>query len=102
MSYYQNGDRKSLSGIANSILSYIDDEIESSDGNNKIALQQVKKNAIQALSLSRNREPIRNEKSYGRNDRVKVKYIQTGQVVEKKYKQIESDITSGRCIIIED
>ena len=102
VSYYQNGDRKSLSGIANSILSYIDDEIESSDGNNKIALQQVKKNAIQALSLSKNREPIRNNKSYGRNDRVKVKYIQTGQVVEKKYKQIESDITSGRCIIIED
>lgn len=101
VSYYKKGDNKSLSGIAKGILSYIDDEIASASDNNKISLQQVKKNAVQALSISRNREPIRNNKSYGRNDRVRVKYIQTGQVVEKKYKQIENDMANGKCIIVE-
>ena len=102
VSYYQNGDSKSLSGIANSILSYIDEEIAESGDNNKVTLQQVRKNALQALSLSRNREPVRNAKSYGRNDRVSVKYMQTGQVVEKKYKHIESDIESGICVIVDN
>lgn len=102
VSYYQNSDGKSLSGIANSILSYIDEEIAESGDNNKVTLQQVKKNALQALSLSRNREPVRNAKSYGRNDRVRVKYMQTGQVVEKKYKHIESDIESGICVIVDN
>ena len=45
--------------------------------------------------------PIRSEKIYGRNDRVKVQY-QDGTVKEAvKFKSVESDLNEGKCVIIE-
>lgn len=46
-------------------------------------------------------EPIRTNKTYGRNDRVKVKY-RDGSVVTKKHKQVMKDIESGKCEIISE
>lgn len=47
------------------------------------------------------RVPIRNEKKYGRNEKVHVEYT-TGIKKFGKYKTFESDIKSKRCKIIED
>ncbi len=46
-----------------------------------------------------NNRPIVKPKKYGRNDRIKVKY-KTGEIVENKYKKLEADILSERCVII--
>ena len=101
VSYYSIRDGKSVIEIANLILSYIDDEIAKATDKNKETLQRVKGNAQQALSLYRHREPIRSTKTYGRNERVLVRYGNSNQVVEKKYKQVEEDLALGYCIIIE-
>ncbi|MBK8342199.1 MAG: hypothetical protein IPL12_02070 [Bacteroidetes bacterium] len=45
--------------------------------------------------------PIRVEKSFRRNDIVRVRY-KDGTIVEKKYKKIENDIRSGECFILTD
>lgn len=44
-------------------------------------------------------KPITTLKKYSRNDRVKVKY-KNGNIIEKKYKQVEADILAERCEII--
>ena len=41
-------------------------------------------------------------KTYGRNDRVKVKYLQSGSVEVKKFKHVEYDLKIGRCIVVEE
>ncbi len=43
--------------------------------------------------------PISRGKKYGRNEKVKVKY-KDGLVKEDKYKKVEADILSERCVII--
>lgn len=43
-------------------------------------------------------EPVRAGKKYGRNELVKVRYS-NGQVVEAKFKKVEQDIDSGRCVL---
>jgi preprotein translocase subunit SecA len=46
--------------------------------------------------------PIKSEKIANRNDKVSVQY-QNGQVLrDVKYKKVEEDIKSGRCIVLED
>jgi preprotein translocase subunit SecA len=44
--------------------------------------------------------PIRSEKVYGRNDLVKVQYMD-GTVKEDKYKKLEQDILGNRCVVME-
>ncbi len=44
--------------------------------------------------------PIRSEKLYGRNDNVKVKYLD-GSVKEEKYKKVEDDLKNGRCMVLD-
>ncbi len=44
--------------------------------------------------------PIRSEKVYGRNDNVKVKYLD-GSVKEEKYKKVEDDLKNGRCMVLD-
>jgi preprotein translocase subunit SecA len=44
--------------------------------------------------------PIRSEKVAGRNDKVKVQYM-NGEVKETKFKNVEEDVLSGKCVIIE-
>jgi len=43
-------------------------------------------------------EPVRTGKKIGRNDMVKVRYS-SGEIVEAKYKKVEQDINSGRCVL---
>ena len=102
MSYYYTGDRPHAHDIASLILSYIDDEIRLATERNKDTLTQVRDAARQVSAILRNREPVRSINSYGRNDRVKVRYLQSGSVEIKKYKQVEDDLEKGLCILIEE
>jgi preprotein translocase subunit SecA len=43
-------------------------------------------------------QPVRAGKKIGRNDMVKVRYTD-GKLVETKYKKVEQDIESGRCVL---
>ena len=43
--------------------------------------------------------PIVSSKKYGRNDIVKVKYLDN-TIIQKKHKQVEADLIAGRCVII--
>ncbi len=46
--------------------------------------------------------PIKSDKVFGRNDRVNVRY-EDGKVVEgAKFKSVEQDILSNKCVLIED
>lgn len=102
MSYFTIGDRLHSHDMATLILSYIEEEIRLVSGRNKDTLVQVRDAARQIISIQRNREPIRNNKTYGRNERVKVKYLQSGIIEIKKYKQVEYDLSVGRCIVVEE
>ena len=102
MSYYSTGDRNHALETSNLILSYIDEEIGLSTERNQDTLKQVRDAALQVRSILRNREPIRNTKTYGRNERVKVRYIQNGHEEIRKYKQVEDDLKKGRCVIIDE
>lgn len=55
-------------------------------------MQQIKRSSIIL-------KPVMSQKSYGRNDTIKVKYS-NGRVVEKKYKKLEADILAQRCTIM--
>ncbi|MBD8488635.1 preprotein translocase subunit SecA [Echinicola sp. CAU 1574] len=46
--------------------------------------------------------PRKSEKAYGRNDRVSVQYPNGNVKKDVKYKSVEQDIVSGKCIVIED
>ena len=46
--------------------------------------------------------PRKSEKVYGRNDKVSVQYADGKLVKDVKYKSVENDVESGRCVIIED
>jgi preprotein translocase subunit SecA len=43
-------------------------------------------------------EPVRTGRKIGRNELVKVRYS-NGEVMEAKYKKVEQDIISGRCVL---
>lgn len=62
----------------------------------------IRKNVLDKLSASRPviKSPFRKSKSYERNQKIKVKYID-GRVVKNKFKKLESDILSLKCEIIE-
>ena len=46
--------------------------------------------------------PRKSEKVYGRNDRVSVRYADGKVLKDVKYKSVEQDIASDRCVVIED
>ncbi|QDH78762.1 preprotein translocase subunit SecA [Echinicola soli] len=46
--------------------------------------------------------PRKSEKAYGRNDRVSVQYSNGNVKKDVKYKSVEQDISSGKCVVIED
>ena len=48
------------------------------------------------------KQPVKSDKVYGRNDRVKVQYADGTVQEDAKYKSVEADILSGKCTIIED
>lgn len=45
--------------------------------------------------------PRKSEKVYGRNDRVTVQYADGKKVSDVKYKSVEQDVESGKCVIID-
>jgi preprotein translocase subunit SecA len=46
--------------------------------------------------------PRKSDKVYGRNDRVSVRYADGKVLKDVKYKSVEQDIASDKCIVIED
>jgi hypothetical protein len=62
-------------------------------------LDTIKKQLIQIKQSSTIVQPIRHDKKYGRNDKVKVQYLD-GKIIEKKYKIVEADILAERCVLI--
>ena len=102
MSYYSTDDRIHAHDMANLILSYVEEEIRLASERNQDTLTQVRDAALQILSILRNREPVRSTKTYGRNERVKVRYLHDGHEDTKKYKQVEDDLKKGICIIVEE
>jgi preprotein translocase subunit SecA len=46
--------------------------------------------------------PRKSEKAYGRNDRVSVQYANGNVKKDVKYKSVEEDVQSGKCVIIEN
>ncbi|MDG2341860.1 MAG: preprotein translocase subunit SecA [Cytophagales bacterium] len=47
-------------------------------------------------------QPIKSEKTYGRNSRVSVRYSDGSVKKDIKFKKVEVDINSEKCVIIED
>lgn len=45
--------------------------------------------------------PRKSDKAYGRNDRVTVQYADGKKVSDVKYKSVEQDVESGKCVIID-
>lgn len=102
MSSYRASDFKSALWYGKQILSYIDDEIAQATDRNKENLTQVKEIAQTIVFDLMPREPVRTGKKIGRNDKVRVRYVQTNQIAVKKYKQVESDIEKGLCMLVEE
>jgi len=46
--------------------------------------------------------PRKSDKVYGRNDKVSVRYTDGKVVKDVKYKSVEQDVASSKCIVIED
>ena len=64
-------------------------------------LTEIRKSAQRAMFLEKRREPVRNTKTFGRNEKVKVKYTNTSEVQVKKYKYVEEDLRKGNCVLID-
>lgn len=65
-------------------------------------LEIIKQNAENIINPKvRQVAPIRVEKTFGRNEIVKVRY-KDGTIVEKKFKKVEIEIRNGECFIINE
>lgn len=102
MSSYRIADSNSTLLYGKQILSYIDHEITQANDRNKSNLTQVKEIAQSIVSNLTPHVPIRVDKKKGRNDRVKVRYVQTNHISVMKYKQVESDIEEGLCVLVDE
>ncbi|SHM31504.1 preprotein translocase subunit SecA [Cyclobacterium lianum] len=61
--------------------------------------------AIASSRATANREPVkprRSDKTYGRNDKVSVRYVDGKVKKDVKYKSVEQDISEEKCVVIED
>ncbi|WP_163380659.1 preprotein translocase subunit SecA [Cyclobacterium sp. SYSU L10401] len=61
--------------------------------------------AIANSRATASREPVKprkSEKTYGRNDKVSVKYVDGKIKKDVKYKSVEQDISEAKCVVIED
>jgi preprotein translocase subunit SecA len=61
--------------------------------------------AIASSRATQSREPVKprkSDKTYGRNDKVTVKYVDGKVKKDVKYKSIEQDLSDAKCIIIEN
>ena len=86
---------------------YSDKALELISNSNKKSTSILDEKGLQAISgqlhqikySSNINQPILNNRKYGRNEKVKVKYLD-GREVVKKYKIIEADILAERCRIL--
>jgi hypothetical protein len=98
--YFSLKDKTNAVKYANLTLALI-------DNSNGRKMSMIDEAGLKSISAQLNQiklsssitSPIIVTKKYGRNDRVKVKY-NNGDVIEKKYKQVEADILAGRCVVI--
>lgn len=100
VSYYTINNRKASIETAQIIFTHIDDDISHTSKSGQNTLMQVRDAAMRVLAINRSHEPYISTKKYGRNDRIKVRYHQSGIVVEKKYKHLENDLKNGVCEVI--
>lgn len=63
-------------------------------------LQSIAEQMNQIKKSSITRIPVISSKQYGRNDKIKVKYLD-GSTKEGKYKGFEADILAERCVIVQ-
>ena len=101
MSFNVTYDTGSMLGISRMILSYIDKEIPVAEGITRDNLETIRRTAHDAIAVVKPQEPINKSKSYGRNDKVKVRYYKDNSVVVKKYKYIENDLKNNLCELVE-
>lgn len=93
---------KSRETAENILVMANDDKISKQKSNllGKDGLAIIKTNAESILKpKAQNIQPIRREQKIGRNDIVKVKY-KDGSIKECKYKKVENDINSDKCILL--
>lgn len=102
MSYYLLSEGPRSLEMAELILSHIKDDIKQANDRNRDTLGQIKDAALRVQSVLMPREPIRSQVTHGRNERVKVCYVQSGREKYEKYKHVKDDIIKGVCIIVED
>lgn len=102
MAYLSTNNISSVQSMSRVILSYVDDEISTANRNTRENLLYIKKMAIEANISTIPQEPIRHPKTYGRNERIRVRYIQSNQIVEKKFKHLEADLKNNLCVIVEN
>lgn len=102
LSTYSLSDYKSALWFGKQILSYIDEPILNTSDRIKDNLNQVKEAAQWIISEVTPRTPVHTTKTYGRNDKVKVRYVQTNQIAVRKYKYVESELEKGICILLDE
>ena len=80
------------------------------EARNKSAKQNYQTNKEESQSLLTGNktskvekpQPIKSDKTYGRNSRVSVRYSDGSVKKDVKFKKVESDINSKKCVIIEE
>ena len=78
-----------------------------SSSNKKESYQTNKEESKSLLTGNRTQQvertqPIKSQKTYGRNSRVSVKYNDGSVKKDIKFKKVENDINLEKCIILED
>lgn len=100
--FYLNQRHKAISKAEEIIALANDEKIKQQNSNllGETGLDIIKKNAESILSPeARIQTPIKSEKTYGRNQTVKVRY-KDGTTLETKFKKVENDLKKGECYIL--
>lgn len=65
----------------------------------QMGIDNIKNFCSNIISLKRNKKPIQIPKKIGRNDIVKVQYI-NNDIKTIKFKKVENDLKNGKCILV--
>ncbi|MGV3539924.1 MAG: preprotein translocase subunit SecA, partial [Rufibacter sp.] len=74
------------------------EEVHSTLEDHVPAMGDVPQQQVQAPK----QQPVRAEKTIGRNDKVNVQYMDGRVLKDVKFKNVENDLLNNRCVIIED
>lgn len=100
--FYLNQRQKAIAKAEEIIALANDEKIKQQNSNllGETGLDIIKKNAESILyPTARIQTPIKSEKTYGRNQTVKVRY-KDGTTLETKFKKVENDLKKGECYIL--